>query len=242
MVRVDDRLKEGLRKAGVSTLHAGALDLPDDSTFETPCSLKWMRADHSLYVGAFSYAVSGYYFATRIGRYVSIGEDVQVGRGSHPVRWASTSPLFYQRYQEALDLKLEQATHHYTNSPYIAPKDTNIGNDVYIGHGAFLIQGVSVGDGAVIGACSVVTKDVPPFAIVAGNPAKVKSMRFDDGIIEKMIKLRWWDYAFWDLSGAPVAEPEAFLEFVAARISTGIKPYRPKVTTIKTLLALDSSS
>ena len=92
MVRIDSELKSKLLEARVSTLHTGVFDLPADTVFEPPCSIKWMRAEHSLRLGAFSYAVSGYYFAAAIGRYESIGEQVQVGRGSHPVRWASTSP------------------------------------------------------------------------------------------------------------------------------------------------------
>ena len=227
MVKIDAELKSKLQDARVSTLHGGVFDLPVDTVFEPPCSLKWMHAEHSLRLGAFSYAVSGYYFATSIARYVSIGEQVQVGRGSHPVRWASTSPVFYQRYEAVLNFSVPEAANFKTDAPYIAAKITSIGNDVYIGHGALLMQGITIGDGAVIGAGAVVTKDVPPFAIVAGNPARVKAMRFDDAIIERMQRVRWWDYAFWDLPGAPVAEPAAFLDFVEARIAAGIRPYAP---------------
>jgi acetyltransferase-like isoleucine patch superfamily enzyme len=233
MVRVDNDLKSRLREARVSTLHAGVFDLPADTIFEPPCSIKWMRAEHSLRLGAFSYAVSGYYFAASIARYVSIGEQVQVGRGSHPVRWASTSPVFYQNYEAVLNFPVPEAAGYKTDAPYIGAKMTTIGNDVYIGHGAFLVQGVSIGDGAVIGAGAVVTKDVPPFAIVAGNPARVKGMRFDDATIERMQRVRWWDYAFWDLPAAPVADPKAFLDFVESRIAAGIKPYAPDTIVLR---------
>ncbi|WP_283807231.1 CatB-related O-acetyltransferase [Bradyrhizobium sp. Tv2a-2] len=194
-----------------------------------------MRAEHSLRLGAFSYAVSGYYFGAAIGRYVSIGEQVQVGRGSHPVRWASTSPVFYQRYEAVLNFSLPEAASYKTNAPYIAPRMTTIGNDVYIGHGAFLVQGVTIGDGAVIGAGAVITKDVPAFSIVAGNPARVKSMRFDDTTIERMLRVKWWNYAFWDLPQAPVADPNAFLDFVESRMNAGIKPYAPSKIALRSL-------
>lgn len=236
MVKIDASLRSKLQHARVSTLHGGVFDLPVDTVFEPPCSLKWMRVEHSLRLGAFSYAVSGYYFGAAIGRYVSIGEQVQIGRGSHPVRWASTSPVFYQRYEAVLNFPVPEAEGYKTDAPYIAARITNIGNDVYIGHGAFLVQGVSVGDGAVIGAGAVVTKDVPPFAIVAGNPARIKGMRFDDATIERMQRVRWWDYAFWDLPKAPVADPHAFLDFVEKRIDAGIKPYAPAPVTLRSLV------
>jgi acetyltransferase-like isoleucine patch superfamily enzyme len=236
MVRIDSDLRSKLQEARISTLHAGVFDLPADTVFEPPCSLKWMRAEHSLRLGAFSYAVSGYYFAASIGRYVSIGEQVQVGRGSHPVRWASTSPVFYQNYQAVLNFPVPEAVNYKTKAPYIAAKTTTIGNDVYIGHGAFLVQGVTIGDGAVIGAGAVVTKDVPPFAIVAGNPARVKGVRFDDATMERMQRIRWWDYAFWDLSEAPVADPRQFLDFVDCRIAAGIRPNVPEKVPLRSII------
>jgi Hexapeptide repeat of succinyl-transferase len=236
MVRIDSDLKAKLLEARVSTLHGGVFNLPDDTVFEPPCSMKWMQAEHSLRLGAFSYAVSGYYFAASIARYVSIGEQVQIGRGSHPVRWASTSPVFYQRYEAVLNFSVPEAANHRTNAPNIAAKTTTVGNDVYIGHGAFLVQGVTIGDGAVIGAAAVVTKDVPPFSIVAGNPARVKGMRFDDATMERMQRVKWWDYAFWDLSGALVADPQAFLDFVESRIAAGIKPYAPTKIALQSIV------
>lgn len=236
MVQITSELKSKLHEARVSTLHGGVFDLPADTVFEPPCSIKWMRAEHSLRMGAFSYAVSGYYFGASIARYVSIGEQVQVGRGSHPVRWASTSPVFYQRYEAVLNFSVPEAADYKTDAPYIAAKTTSIGNDVYVGHGAFLVQGVTIGDGAVIGAGAVVTKDVPPFSIVAGNPARVKSMRFDDATIERMQRVKWWDYAFWNLSGAPVACPRQFLDFVESRIAAGIKPYAPATISLRSLI------
>ena len=69
-----------------------------------------------------------------------------------------------------------------------------VGNNVWIGDRATILSGVNVGDGAVIGACSVVTKDIPPFSVVAGVPARVIRKRFDDAIIKKLMEIRWWDW------------------------------------------------
>ena len=74
--------------------------------------------------------------------------------------------------------------------------DMTIGNDVWIGFGATLMPGISVGDGAIIGARAVVTEDVPPYAVVAGNPARVTRMRFDAETVQCLLEIRWWD---WDI-------------------------------------------
>jgi len=69
-----------------------------------------------------------------------------------------------------------------------------IGNDVYIGYHVIILSGVTIGDGAVIGAGSVVAGDVPPYAIVAGNPAHIVRYRFDEETITKLLEIRWWDW------------------------------------------------
>lgn len=73
--------------------------------------------------------------------------------------------------------------------------DTVIGNDVWFGHESLIMPAVKVGDGAIVGARAVVTKDVPPYAIVGGNPAKIIRKRFSDKIIDQLLEIRWWD---WD--------------------------------------------
>jgi virginiamycin A acetyltransferase len=233
-IKIDPLKKARLLHLGVSTLHSGTFTLPDDSVFEPPCSIKWMRAEYSLSMGAFSYAVSGYYFAAAIGRYTSIGEDVQVGRGSHPVAWASTSPVFYQRHQDVLSLPvISKAANFKVVAPYIPPKSTSIGSDVYIGHGAFIMQGVNIGHGVVVGAQSVVTRDVPDYAVVAGSPAQIRKFRFPDNVIERMLRSAWWEYAFWDLADAPIANPIEFLDFVELKKDAGLLKYLPQLVRLK---------
>ncbi|HVE23404.1 MAG TPA: CatB-related O-acetyltransferase [Acidocella sp.] len=228
-------LRDKLQEHGVATEFGHDFHLPDQSSFEPPCSLKRMQAVFSLEMGAFSFARSGYYFGVKIGRYTSIDDDVQSGRGSHPVSWSTTSPLFYQGHRHVFNQPVEAAETFRTNAPPQKAKVTVIGNDVRIGYGALVAQGVTIGDGAIIQPCAVVTKDVPPYAIVAGNPGVITGMRFPPIIAARMQALAWWRYAFWDLSGAPVTEPEAFLDFVHRAADAGIAPHEPAAITLSTL-------
>lgn len=111
-----------------------------------------------------------------VGRYCSIANNVSIGQGEHELDRISTSSFFYGDAYELL-----------TN------KECTISDDVWIGVDAILLRGINVGVGAVIGANSVVTKDVPPFAIVVGSPAKVIKYRFDDDKVNSIIESKWWN-------------------------------------------------
>lgn len=231
MIVLDAAAVARMRQRGVSTLHAHGLQIAEGCRFEPPCSLKWMQIAYGSEVGAFSYAVSGYYFAVTLGRYVSIGEDVQIGRHGHPTAWASTSPVFYQPAATVFDRELADAggmsyADFLDDQAHNPIRPTVIGNDVWIGHGAFISPGVRIGDGAVVGAQSVVTRDVPPYAVVAGAPAVVKKMRFPNRIIERLQAACWWDFAFWQLAGARIAAPESFADRTEALRADGVSPYR----------------
>lgn len=121
-----------------------------------------------------------------IGAFCSIANNVRIGSGRHPVEWVSTSPVFSSNK----DSVKKKFSHHIKSSD----KRTSIGNDVWIGESALIKAGVSIGDGAVIGMGSVVTNDVPSYAIVAGCPARILRNRFDDNIIAKLSKIKWWAF------------------------------------------------
>lgn len=122
-----------------------------------------------------------------IGRFCSIANRVTVGGAMHPMHFVSTSPVFLSHRDS---VKAKFATHDYL--PVIK---TVIGHDVWIGEGAFVKAGVTVGNGAVIGMGAVVTKDVPPYAIVAGNPAKLIRFRFEESVVDALIETAWWDWS-----------------------------------------------
>lgn len=126
-----------------------------------------------------------------IGRFCSIacGAKFIFTSANHTLRSLSTYtfPLFYEEW--GLDKKnVTDAWDH--------KGDIVIGNDVWIGYEAVILSGVRIGDGAIIGARAVVTKDVPPYTIVGGVPAKEIRKRFDEETIVKLLELRWWDWPF----------------------------------------------
>lgn len=210
---------ETLKRKGIEVLPRGPdanVNLPRDSRIEAPSSLKWTQYEHSIHLGAFSYQVSGYCFAARIGRYCSFGENVQIGRQNHPLHWVSTSPAFYlgdRLYGLGNDFRDAAAYHSYKFSyqgPATKAKITTIGNDVWIGHGAYIGAGVTIGDGAIVAAHAVVSKDVPPFAVVAGNPATIKKYRLPMQQAAPILRSRWWRFAPWQLQHLDPSNPSAF--------------------------------
>lgn len=195
---------------------SGKVRLPANTRIEAPCSLKWTQFEYSLDLGAFSYQVSGFCFGARIGRYCSFGENVQIGRQDHPLTWASTSPMFYL-HDNVFDVNggfagdRDYHSYRFRNSqPPTRAQITTIGNDVWIGHAAVIRAGVTIGDGAIVAASAVVVRDVPPYAVVAGNPAVVKKYRLPPDLIAEMLRSRWWRFAPWQLTHLDVTDPTAF--------------------------------
>lgn len=140
-----------------------------------------------------------------IGKYCSIGSYVSIGGGVHPLDNLSTSPVFHRG---ANVLKK-----NFSDLPRPSPKLVEIGNDVWIGDKAFVSDGVKIGNGAVVGAHAVVTHDVPPYAIVAGCPARILRYRFSDETISQLNDSEWWNLSEEKIASlAKYAEdPEVFL-------------------------------
>ncbi|MGH8445546.1 MAG: CatB-related O-acetyltransferase [Solimonas sp.] len=140
-------------------------------------------------------------YRCHFGRYSQIGELAVLGPPEHPMDWFSSHPFAFTRprfmpklYQLEEFARLapdEQAGPSYVET---VPSETWIGHEAYVGAGSFIRRGVRIGNGAVIGARSVVTRDVPDYAVVAGTPAKVLRLRYADNLVERFIKLQWWKY------------------------------------------------
>ena len=123
---------------------------------------------------------------TEIGAFSCLANDISIGLAEHPMDWASMSPVFQ-------DSRHSGPTKRFAKNSLPKTKTTFIGNDVWIGRGATIKAGVTIGDGAVVGSGAVVTKDVIPYSIVVGVPAKEIRKRFSQDIIFELLSLRWWE-------------------------------------------------
>jgi acetyltransferase-like isoleucine patch superfamily enzyme len=129
-----------------------------------------------------------------IGRFCSIAAHVKTVNGFHPTTgFVSTHPAFFSTYKQAgftyTEKKLFQEI-KFADSQYHA---VTIGNDVWIGENVIILAGVHIGDGAVIAAGAVVSKDVPPYAIVGGVPAALIRMRYEEEVVNSLLEIKWWD-------------------------------------------------
>lgn len=140
-----------------------------------------------------------------IGSFCSIANNVIIGGAMHPVSWVSTSPVFYDGRDS---VRAKFSTHK-----RIPDQITVIEHDVWIGEKSMIKQGVKIGIGAVIGMGSIVTKDVEPYSIVAGNPARLIRKRFDDETINLLLESKWWNFNDKKLSalGRYIQNPREFI-------------------------------
>lgn len=122
-----------------------------------------------------------------VGNFSSLAGNSQFGAGRHPLHFASTSQIFYN--ENSLNNQWVKPIPFTENLPI------HIGNDVWIGTQCLVMGGVTIGDGAVIGSRSVVTKDIPPYAIAVGTPAKVINHRFSQDVIERLLEIQWWKFS-----------------------------------------------
>ena len=139
-------------------------------------------------LGDFTYIANGSKLAnTRIGKFTCIGPEVMCGLGKHPAKqYVSLHPAFFSTQKQA-------QISFVTESKYEEFAPIEIGNDVWIGARAIILDGVRIGDGAIVGAGAVVTKDVPDYAVVGGVPAKVLRYRFKPEEIRWLKDFQWWD-------------------------------------------------
>ena len=236
--------------AGVSALRAAGIGLPmvgktvihKASSFEPPCYVQRVTPHTKVEVGAFC-SIASSIGSVSFGRYCAVGPDVTFGPNEHPTDWLTVSRLthvqgvngwakfLYPDDPSAAEAKIEWFK---TACPH-----TNIGNDVWIGQGAFIKAGVTIGDGAVVAARSVVTQDVPPYSIVAGTPAKVKRLRFHEALVERLMASQWWRYNLYDFDGLKYSDVAGSLDKIEEQAASGrVGPYEPSKVTAEDIVAL----
>ena len=195
---------------------------------EAPCSIASDLLSNSE-VGYMSYIRKmGDINGANIGRYCSIATEVKISPGSHPIDWISTHP-FQSSSSKPLSAFSEYIDIAGTCDFHSRKRRAQIGNDVWVGQQAMIMKGVTIGDGAIIAARAVVTKDVPPYAVVAGVPAKVIKYRHPEHIIDALLDIKWWNYDLSVVDKSLWDKPEAFItDFYRLLDSDKLKKLNPK--------------
>ena len=195
------------------TLHKGTLLYKNRSVVcENPIEIRGGVIDID-FIGAYTYLGGGNTTirnVSSIGRFCSIAPNVQMGLFEHPIDHLSTSPVFWGGGKDIfgtpdfLDFFHSNIQILQDISKEVALNQNDkieIKNDVWIGEGVFVKKGVVINDGAIVASRAVVTKDVPPYSIVAGCPAKILRYRFCDEIIKGLLDIQWWNYPLNIFSG-----------------------------------------
>jgi len=163
-------------------------------------------------VGSYTYISSAYVGNSDVGSFCCIAPGAKIGGlGLHPTHMISIHPAFYS-------LHAQSGRTFAKKNCFDESKRTYIGNDVWIGANVIILDGIKVGDGAIIAAGAVVTEDVPDYAIVGGVPAKIIRFRFDDGDIDLLKKVNWWNLEVEQLEKIsdlfPLGNPKALYDAI----------------------------
>ena len=184
-----------------------------------------------LRLGAFSYSHSELALQMQIGRYCSIGAGLRVMGGEHPMEWATTSPFGYHGAPMQgvsaffADVGAQPRPRAWSKGP---PWGVQVGHDVWIGDEVMLAPYVKIGHGAVIGARAFVRQDVPPYAVVVGQTARVLRYRFPEPLVERLLALEWWRYTPDVLQQASLDQPERFVDELPELVErVGARELRP---------------
>jgi hypothetical protein len=164
-----------------------------------------------------------------VGRFCSIAYNIMAGVEEHPYDFLSPSPMFQGAFDwrqtdrfraENRDI-LDHAAHIWWQRRDAQFHRIRIGSDVWIGEGALIRRGVTIGDGAVIAARALVNKDVPPYAIVGGTPARILRYRFEPAVVAALLELTWWNYGLSALDGVDMSNVNQAIDRIATNIASG---------------------
>ena len=185
-------------------------------TIEESCIFP--RSKYIWTMGSYSYSHSTLPNYACVGRYTSIAKGLEIMGFQHPIERITTSPI---SYCNIFGINNGQVPIF----PFHESTKLVIGNDVWIGQNVTLKPGITISDGAIIAANAVVTKDVPPYAIVGGVPAKFIRYRFNPELIKRLIKVQWWNYSYLDFKEIPLDKnADDFLSELEKRVDRGLIP------------------
>ena len=227
------------RRTGIE-FTGGKVRISSKCKFESPCRITGaVNCKTCIEVGAFTTfdCETGdcRIRNVKIGRYCSVAKHVDIGLPQHPVNWLSVTPRQYFRDFAGWSSFTKKET---AFKPFEEESGmTEIGNDVWIGDRTVIMSGVKIGDGAIVAAGAVVTKDVPPYAVVGGVPARVIKYRFDEATIRRLLDLQWWKYDIADFGDVDWSDAPAAIEAINRRIESGVKPYSGRFYDSKNLKA-----
>jgi acetyltransferase-like isoleucine patch superfamily enzyme len=174
-----------------------------------------------------------------VGRYSELGPGSMIGATGHPTTWMSVSAFQYKKstwgwHPTADDVDvIDPEAGGRQSFRSVGPDQARIGNDVWLGANVVVLRGVTIGDGCIVAANAVVTKDLPPYSIAAGLPAKVIRSRVPDaGLREELLDLAWWRFTPNQLSGVQFDDPATAAKQIRQRIDAGLEPYEPGFTEL----------
>lgn len=175
-------------------------------------------------MGAYSYVVGAMSGDYSVGRYTSIAQRVQIMGEKHPMDRLTMHPItyHYKHAELARELGIPQEAFDAVGGP------VTIGNDVWIGEGVLIATGVTIGNGAVVAARSIVTRDVPPYTMVAGSPAKPVRMRFETDLVDLLLQSKWWEFNIVDIPPHWSDPRRAVMELLDREADGKVQRWKPK--------------
>ena len=238
LVEFDGDSPHRLREAGYEIDFRSARSFLAEFSLESPCIIQGLIGlDLPFSMGAFSASYGGNLRGVRIGRYCSIAGDVQTGWDDHPTDWVTSSQVGYVPDIHGW-ATLTGYPGRTIDVPFASLRGiTTIGNDVWIGHGVFVRAGVTIGDGAVVAARSVVLSDVQPYSVVGGTPARLIRKRFAEETIAELLALRWWRFNIFQFDQRTLHSPAIFIKELSTLNSADPTPapYEPALSSPRDL-------
>ena len=193
---------------------------------------------HVTQLGSFSYAFSKLDVHFKAGRYCSIAADVLPMGPQHAMQYVTSSEILYRRQSIFSETFKEFGTDDWECLPNPQTPAIELGHDVWIGRNVLIRGGVSIGTGAVIAAGAVVVRDVAPYEIVGGVPARRIRFRFPEDVAQGLLDLEWWSYALPEMTDAPWNDPVKFIAWMRGAIESGrIRPFASDLGSLREILS-----